>query len=251
MSTTMTGLLISGCLFASVLLGLRLRCLLPETNLSADSRDALKLAVGLVATMTALVLSLLISSTKGTYDTQRSELIQIAAKVSFLNRVLMLYGPETQKARSLLQEAVSAVVDRLWADSSRPFSESVPGQETGNDCYEAIQHLEPGDDLQRSLKAQAMTVSIDIAQLRTLLAAQSVSSISGPLLIAVVGWLVLIFFIFSLLTPPNITTRLALLASAFSVAVAVFLILELDQPFSGLIEMPRQPMVNALKEISQ
>lgn len=74
----------------------------PQDHLSADSKDAVKLAMGLVATMTALVLGLLVSSAKDGYDTKRSEVIQLAANVTFLDRSLALYGPEAADARSEL-----------------------------------------------------------------------------------------------------------------------------------------------------
>ena len=75
------------CLVGAAWLGRRVRRYLPENHLSADSKDAVKLAMGLVATMTALVLGLLVSSAKGTYDTARSEVIQMAAKIAFFDRV--------------------------------------------------------------------------------------------------------------------------------------------------------------------
>src|SRR5947209_8507828 len=111
-------ILIGAVLFASLvgaaLLGRRVHRYLPEAHLSADSRDAVKLAMGLVATMTALVLGLLVSSAKGTYDTARSEVIQMAAKVAFLDRMLALYGPEAADARSQLRDPVPEAVQRTW-----------------------------------------------------------------------------------------------------------------------------------------
>src|SRR6202035_5209877 len=107
MNTTLAALIVFGCLIGAVLLGRALRRLLPEDHLTADSRDTVKLAMGLVATMTALVLGLLVSSAKGTYDTARSEVIQMAAKVAFLDRALALYGPEAAEARTELRAAVA------------------------------------------------------------------------------------------------------------------------------------------------
>ena len=100
MNTTLTAVIVFGSLVGAVLLGRTLRRLLPEDHLTADSRDTIKLAMGLVATMAALVLGLLVSSAKGSYDAERSEVIQMAAKVAFLNRVLLAYGPEAFEARA-------------------------------------------------------------------------------------------------------------------------------------------------------
>jgi hypothetical protein len=244
-------ILISSILFVvlvgAALLGRRVHRYLPEAHLSADSRDAVKLAMGLVATMTALVLGLLVSSAKGTYDTARSEVIQMAAKVAFLDRVLALYGPEVAEARTELRAAIIDAVQRIWPTDRSGPAQLTPNQQAGDALYITVQRLSPHDDAQRTLKAQVATLMVDLGQLRALLVAQSIPSISKPMLIILVSWLVVIFFGFSLIAPPNATTMLALAASAFSVACAIFLILELDQPFGGLIHIPSEPMINLLE----
>src|SRR2546429_4846707 len=103
------------CLAGVALLGRRVRRYLPEDHLSGDSKDAVKLALGLVATMTALLLGLLVSSAKGTYDTTRSEVMQLTAKVVFLDRVLGLYGPEAAGAPGGASAAAAAPGPRTWA----------------------------------------------------------------------------------------------------------------------------------------
>jgi membrane-bound ClpP family serine protease len=120
----------------------------------------------------------------------------------------------------------------------------------GNALYAAIQGLSPRDDTQRSLKAQAANLAVDLAQIRTLLHAQSLASISRPLLVVLVLWLAIIFFSFTLLAPPNATATLALLVSALAVAGAIFLILEMDHPFSGLVQISNEPMLNALSQLA-
>ena len=223
-----------------------MRGYLPENHLSAESKDAVKLSMSLVATMTALLLGLLISSAKDTYDTVRSEVSQMAAKIAFLDRALAAYGPEAANARAECRDVVTDAVRRMWPEESGGSARVAPNEQAGDALYFAVLHLSPHDDLQRALKEQAATVMVDLAQLRSLLQAQAIPSISPPLLLAVVSWLVVIFFCFSLVTPPNGTTNLALVASAFSVACALFLILELDHPLSGLIRVPSEPIVNVL-----
>jgi hypothetical protein len=234
-------------LVGAALLGRRVHGYLPEAHLSDSSRDSVKLAMGLVATMTALVLGLLVSSAKDAYDTKRSEVIQMAAKIAFLDRVLALYGPEAAEARTEFRTAIVDAVQRIWpTDRSRP-GQLAPNEQAGDTVYVAIQSLSPHDDTQRALKAQIANLMVDLGQLRSLLIAHSIPSISMPMLIILVSWLVLIFFGFSLIAPPNSTTTLALVAAAFSVACAIFLILELDQPFGGLIHIPSKPIINVLE----
>jgi hypothetical protein len=245
MHSAFTALGILSALVAVVLLGRVVRQRLPDTHLSGDSKDAVKLAMGLVATMTALLLSLLVSSAKGTYDTQRSEVIQMAANAAFLDRAFAAYGPDSAAVRAEFRQVVEEAVRHMWADGD-PQTQLRPNTQAGDALYAGIQRLPVNDDTQRAWKAQMTTLMTDLGRLRMLLLAQSVSSIPGPLLVSVTGWLLVIFLAFSLLAPPNATTTLSLIAAALSVAGAVFLILELDQPFRGLIRIPPDPLLRAV-----
>ena len=251
MNPTLTALIVFACLIAAVLLGRTLRGLLPEGHLSTESKDAVKLAMGLVATMSALVLGLLVSSAKGAYDTERSEVIQMASKVAFLDRVLAAYGPEAAGVRAQFRDNVGEGIGQIWPGEIRRPANSAPNTQAGNVLYRDIQRLSPQNDTLASLKSQAVSLAIDLAQIRSLLAAQSVPSISKPMLIILVLWLVIIFLGFSVLAPPNATTLLALTVSALAVSGAIFLILELDEPFGGLIGISSEPMLNALHQIEK
>jgi hypothetical protein len=251
MSIILIAVVLFAGLVGAALLGRHVHCYLPEDHLSADSRDAVKLAMGLVATMTALVLGLLVSSAKDGYDTKRSEVIQMAAKIAFLDRVLALYGPETAEARGELRAAITDAVWRIWPTDRSGSAQLSPNQQAGDALYLVVQRLSPHDDTQRALKVQVETLMVDLGQLRLLLVAQSIPSISKPMLIILISWLVVIFFGFSLIAPPNATTTLALVASAFSVACAIFLILELDHPFGGVIHIPSEPITSVLTRLSK
>jgi hypothetical protein len=251
MSSTLSSTILLTSLVAVVLLGRSMRRHLPEDHLSADSKDAVKLAMGLVATMTALLLGLLVSSAKGTYDAERTEVIQMAAKVAFLDRALTTYGPDAAGARVQVRDAVADAVHRMWPEKRGTRAELTPNSSAGEGVYTAIERLVPRDQMQGDVKAQAVTAAADLGQLRLLLLAQTAPSIPKPLLIMVSCWLVVIFLCFSLLAPPNATTTLALTAAAVSVAGAVFLIMELDQPFGGMIRISSEPMVIALNHLTK
>jgi hypothetical protein len=251
MNTTLTSLIVFGCLVGSVLVGRSLGRLLPESHLSTESKDAVKVAMGLVATMSALVLGLLVSSAKGSYDIQRTEVIQMAAKVAFLDRVLTAYGPEAAGVRAEVRGMLEQSIQQIWPGALRQPADRNPNIQAGNLVYAALQHLSPQDDAQAALKSQATAQAVDIAQVRSLLAAQSVPSISQTMLIIVVSWLVVIFVGFSVIAPRNATAILALMLSALAVSGAIFLILELDQPFGGFIGISSEPMVNALHQIGK
>lgn len=250
MSALFSTTIVAATLITAIAAGRRLHRFLPDTHLNADSRDAIKIAVGLVVTMTALLLSLLISSAKNNYDVQRNQVIQMAAKVVFFDRLLALYGPEANDVRAALHAGLDDALHRIWPDDAGVRAELAPNRNTGDALYLALQRLTPRDDAQRALKTQATSLALELAQLRTLLQAQSIPAVSKTLLIAVVGWLVVIFACFSLLAPPNATTAVALVAAACCVAGAVFMILELDQPFDGMLRISNAPIVAAASSMA-
>lgn len=242
-----TGALVFACLSGAVLLGMRVQAALPERHLNPETKDAVKVGMGLVATMAALVLGLLVASTKGAYDTQKSEVTQMAAKIVFLDRVLANYGSETAETRDLLRRSVGSAVNRMWPDrKSSQTAQLDPRVSSGEAFFHSIQKLSPQNDVQRSLKSQAAQVATDIGQMRWLLFEQTETSVSLPMLIILISWLAIIFMSIGLFAPPNATAIVALMLAALSVSGAIFLILELDMPFDGVIQISPAPMRNAL-----
>jgi hypothetical protein len=206
--------------------------------------------MGLVATMAALVLGLLVASTKGAYDTQKSEVTQMAAKIVFIDRVLANYGSESAETRELLRRSVGSAINRMWPD--RKLSQSAqldPSATSGEAFFNSIQQLSPQNDAQRSLKSQAVQVTTDLGQMRWLLFEQTESSISLPMLIVLIAWLAIIFMSAGLFAPAKATAIIALMLSALSVSGAIFLNLELDMPFDGVIQISPAPMRNALNHL--
>jgi len=250
MSDNAIGLLVFVCIFGASLLGMLLRPALSQHHMSADTKDSVKLAMGLVATMAALLLGLLVAAAKSAYDTEKSEEVQMAAKIVFLDRMLANYGPESADTRVLLRRLVETAVSRMWPEESSSHAQLEPGSGV-EQMQKAIQKLSPKNDLQLSFKSQAVGVSSDLGQLRWLLFEQSSSSISMPLLIVVISWLAIIFASWGLFAPFNAITIAALLLAALSVSGAIFLILELDQPFDGVIQISSGPMRNALSHLGK
>lgn len=252
MSELAVSSIVFACIFAAALLGQLLRRIMPEEHLSGDTRDLVKVSMGLVGTMTALVLGLLVASAKDTYDTKRNETTQMAAQIAYLDRELAEYGPETGEARTLLRQIVERMIGKLWVDPGTAAARR--DQPTGfrsAQLANAIQKLPARDDLQQALKSHLLTSATQLAQTRWLLYEQSSSSISRPMLIILACWLMILFFSFALFAPSNLTVLTALLVAALSVSAGIVLILELDQPFAGLIQIPRAPMQKMLGELGR
>ena len=237
-------------IFGTTLLGMRLHGALPDHHLSPETKDTVRVGMGLVATMTALLLGLLIATAKGSYDAQRSQVIQMAGKVGYLERVLQIYGPETEEIRPLLRVSTEGLIQKLWSDGSQEAQVN-PGLATAQAVYSSIHKLAPQNDEQRALKAQALDTINDIGKSRWLLFAQADTSIPTPLLIMVVVWLAIIFLSFGLFAPTNRTIVVTMIIVSLLVSSALFLILELDRPFDGVIQVSSAPMRNALSNLGQ
>jgi hypothetical protein len=205
--------------------------------------------------MTALVLGLLIASAKGSFDAQRGGVTQLAANVVVLDRILALYGPETKEVRGLLRDSVDDLIRRTWPDAQGSAAQSGAGVGTEGryeQVYERILKLEPKTDAQRALQAHALKIVADTGQMRWNLAAQERgSSIPTPFLVAMVFWLALILWSFGLFAPGNPTAVLSLAVCALAVSSAVLLILELDHPFGGLIQVSGEPLRRALEQLGR
>jgi hypothetical protein len=228
-----------------------LSVVLPKHHLSADTKDIVRLAMGLVATMTALVLGLLIASAKGTYDAQKNGVIATAARVVFLDRVLATYGPETAEARAVLRDIVAASFARMWPEKGSAATQLTPDTSRSAVMYDAIQKLSPQSDGQSLLKSQAFDTAVEIAQTQWLLFEQAGASVSTALLVIVIFWLAILFLSFGVFAPRNTIVVVALAVAALSVSTAMLLILELDRPFGGLIAISGEPLSKALQYLGQ
>ena len=225
---------------------------LRENHLSSESKEVIKLSMGVMGTLTALVLGLLVASAHGSYAERQSEVRQLTAYVILLDLLLDQYGPDAESARVSLRGAVPHVADRIWREGQSSTLQSSPFQAAseGEAFYREVQTLQPNNDSQRDLKSRLLQVTMDTAQARLLLFSHLGSSIPVPFLMVLLAWLTILFGGFSTLARSNTATFVALVICALSVSGAVFLILELDQPFSGLTAINSEPFRNALPPLT-
>ena len=246
---SLTPVLVFSCLVVAVLLGRALGGRLGEQHLTPDTRDTIKLSLGLVATLSALLLGLLVSSAKGAYDLQLRQVDEMAAKVTTLDRVLTLYGPESGTARRELRATVENAIARAWPQQTGATSDLTPDLYSGDDFYRAVHQLVPNDAIHTELKGEATRLALDLAEGRALLVSRALTGVSTPLLMIVVSWLVLILFGFSLLAPRNLVATLSLTFAAAAVSGAILLMLEFYSPFDGMIRISSDAMTAAISRI--
>jgi Protein of unknown function (DUF4239) len=240
------------CVFGGALIGIFLGYALPEHHLSADSKNVLNLVMGLIGTMSALVLGLLIATAQSSFSTRNAEFTQMSANIILLDRVLARYGSETKDARALLRQATARELQLISPENDALTRVALdPRANRADALYDMIQDLSPKNDMQKALQAQAMTMTIDLGQTRWLLFEQSGASIPSVFLVVLVFWLSVIFAGFGLFAPRNTTVIIAFVVGALSVSGAIFLILEMDQPFQGMIHISGLPLRNALMILGQ
>jgi len=245
------GWIVFALVFGSALLAMFAHSALPEHHLSSDSKDVVKLGIALIATMSALVLSLLVASAKSSYDTRSNQLVQASADIILLDRALALYGPETKEARSLLQRSVAATVEQFWpAEGAKPIAIAL-GTSSVEALYGKIEELSPQSDVQRALRSQAETMALDVGRTRVPLFEHLGTSIPVPFLAVLVFWLCIIFASFGLFAPRNATVIGVICVCALSVSGAIFLILELDRSFEGLLQVSGAPLRTALAQLGR
>jgi len=246
-------LIVFACLFGSALLGSYVRERLPSHHLSDDSVTVVKLATGLIATMSALVLGLLVSSAKGTFDTANAELEGAAAKVVQFDRVLARYGADTQDIRTQLKHNYAEVTKTL-ASRDRSQIATLDSPEVirrSESLQRRVESLSPANDDQRALKATALQDIETVFADRWLTLLQSNQSIPPVMLVILVTWLATIFGSFGLFAPRNGTIVAVLLVCALSTAATILLVEELNRPLDGFICVSLEPLEHTLERLGQ
>lgn len=241
-------LIFTAAMLAAMLTGMALRGHLPEHHTSSRSEEAVLRSVGLVVTMAALVLGFVVSSAQSYYQTVQSEFTDIAANVSRLDAVLERIGPETDGPRRLLRMALGSAVQTLWPDYRSPL----PSDGTGNGLRaiggvsDAILALAPADARAAALQQQALGLAAGIEADSYKLARLQQGRNQTALLAVILSWLVIVYLGFGLVSPRTATATVALVASAVAAAGALFLVVELSTPLSGLVHIDPSVLAGAL-----
>jgi hypothetical protein len=254
LNSTVVVLVAFGCTFGAALAALFVRSRLPAQHLEGDSKDVVKLVLGLVATITALVLGLLISSAHSAYDAQESELQQLGVHLVQIDRILAQFGPDAAKERQVLRDMVVADVARTWENHGGTAATNAPpftAQLQAEALFIGVASLTPKTELERFAKSRALQLLSSVGETRRLLVEQSSGALSRPFLIVLVSWASLLFFGFGLLSRSNVTVVAALCVGALSVAGAIFLILEMNQPYAGWMQVSSAPLQNALAQMGR
>jgi len=255
LNALLTSLLVLVVVMAGAIVGASVGKRLPVNHLSDASKDIVKFGTGFIATMAALVLGLLVASAKGSYDAKAAEIQQAAAKVILIDQILRQYGPEAKPAREMLRALLIQRQSMAWVTSETAAVAEGKAKGASSELRpdvlrNTIAALIPANDAQRSLQGRSLQTIDDFMQMRWLFIAQSTDRISTPLLVALVVWLTTIAFCTGLYAPHNATVAVVGLLCAVSVSAAIFLIIEMYEPFSGILRISDAPLRTALGYLS-
>jgi hypothetical protein len=238
------------CTFSAALIATVIRGRLPAPHLSKESQDVVRLGIGLVATMTALLLGLVTAAARSTFDAQDVAIRNSGAAILTLDRHLARYGPEAQPIRDLIRRAIAARLEEIWHVNGgiAALHAAAPPIE---DIENRILALSPQNDNQRWFKSEALKLSQEIVKARWRVLESGGGAVPVPFLVVVIFWLTATFASFGLYAPRNATVVAVLFVAAVSVAAAVFLVLELDGPLDGFIRISSKPMEYVVSQLGK
>jgi hypothetical protein len=260
MSSLGIGLIVLAILFGSAMLAMLVGRFLPRHHLSDQTRTAVSVTMAIVGTMSALVVSLLISNASSSYSARNGEITHLGANVVQLDHLLRRYGPQSEEARTALRQYLTVKLNDLFGPQEvrTPNMDEAGKAATLDRVQDEILALEPHDNRQHWLASQALQLSADLDQTRWLAAEESMSSFPLPFLGGLVIWMALLFASFGLFAPRNVTTVVMLFVAAFVVSTAIKMLLDMDSPFTGHprmsgipIRVSAEPISHALEVISQ
>ncbi len=254
MKAVVLSLIIFTCIIGGAVIGIFLRAMLPARHLTDESRNMVTLGMGIVATMGALAVGLMIQGAQISFSAQRDDLIDMSAKIVFLDELLADYGPGAEGARETLRDSLERTINQFWPKDGLGGAVIEPPVSKSETLYYQILSLKPDNDARHAIRDEALSLTYDLALARDSLVMGQSRSIPGVFLVVlgiILFWFVSIFFSFGLYAPTNGIVVSTLILSALAVTLALFMIMELNRPFDGLLRMPSDPLVEALQHIGK
>jgi hypothetical protein len=250
-SPGLASLLVAVGVFAGALAGLHLHRLLPAQHLTKETQDVVRLGTGMLSVLSSLVLAMLISTAKTTYDTTDKDLRGFSADLILLDETLRDYGDAAMKPRLLLRDYTRRMIAETWPAGYQVAS--LDDQASGamlERVREAIRSLKPVDDGQRWLMDQALQVHVSLLRERWQFIQHEGPSVRPVVLAILVSWISFIFASFGLNAPRNGTVVAAFFVCSLAIGGSVYLVLAMDRPLSGLMRVPDAPMRRALAHMA-
>jgi type II secretory pathway pseudopilin PulG len=237
--------LVFACIFGAALLGFALQRFLGEQYLSAETQDVVKVTAGIVGSMAALVLGLLVASMQGAFNAKAADVRSVVINAALLNRSLAAYSSDLATERKQLAAFVTGLKQRLWDED-----QAADPMARMDDLRRNLRSLSPQSDPDKILQARYIALSDTLIYTASELVEAGNTSLPVPLIVVVVIWLSAIFLGFSLFAPLNAATVSSVAVGSAAVSMAIFLIVEMDGPFNGMIQISQGGLDHALTQIA-
>ena len=251
MSPVLAGFAVSAAVFTGALAGLYLHRMLPEAHLTKDTQDVVRLGTGMLSVLSSLVLALLISTAKTTYDSTDKDLRTFSAGLILLDETLRDYGGDAAAPRELLRRYTQRMIDETWPpDGQAAVVDDLTSGVMLERVREAIRALKPADDGQRWLQDQALQVHVSLLRQRWQFIQQEGPSVRPVVLVILASWITFLFASFGLNAPQNGTVVAAFLVCSLAIGGSVFLVLAMDNPLSGVMRVSDGPMQRAASHMA-
>lgn len=251
MSAIIVSLLVAAAVFAGGLLGLHLHRVVPERSLSQDTQDVVRLGTGMLSVLASLVLGLLIATVKTAYDTTDTAVRSYSADLIVLDETLRDYGETALEPRRLLRDYTTLLQRTIWPEhgGSAFLLERRESGAIMEHVREAIRRLTPIDAGQRWLMDQALGQSTALLRQRWLMIERAGPSVRPVVIVVLVSWIVVIFLSFGLNAPRNAIVYAAFGVCALAIGSSIFIVLQYDSPFHGVMRISSQPVLSALEHM--
>lgn len=265
MTEVSTALVVFVLLLGGTGLGVLLRPLLPEEHRKHETVQLVQLVLGMLVTFAALVLSLLTTSAKSSYDTATDDMRAYAADLIQLDASLRDFGPGAEDARAALRRYTAAAIASTWRQERPPPGDDyprVPGAGDGElesvqlgallaSVGQRIASFEPHGRYQAALEARLGDLFARVRDTRWRLIEEAHGTLSRPFFAMLTLWLILIFLSFGLIAPHNALAFVMIALGAVSISSSVYVIVDLDTPFTGQIVIPSDSMRDALAHMNR
>ena len=248
MKDVLIGVAVFAIIFGGALVGMLLGKVLPGPHVSPESRDAIRTIMAMLGTLSAVVLGLLTGSSISSLAEKESELRSAGVQFIMLDRTLAEYGPETAPIRALAKDLLAQRINQIWPEEGGAVSLTALGSGAGiNLVQRELFDLSPRTERQQWLRSNALESTNTIARWTTI--GQIESRFPWTFFVVVVAWLAVIFASFGLFAPRNASVIAALLVAAIALAGPIFMMLEMDQPYGGLVKIPSSSLRVALDQM--
>ncbi len=249
MKEALLALFVFVCLTGASLGALLLHGKLPAHHRQDDTQNVVRLIANIFVVMTSLVLGLMINSAKSRFDNINRDVHTFATDLILLDRLLSQYGSDAGDTRRRLVIYVERASDGTWTTGDPLLVSDRTSEQLLTDVGDSMRALKPTDDARLSIWNDARQQYRRVIELRWALVEQAEGSIPAPLLVMVVAWLVLIFGSFGYRAPRNAVVLTSFVLASALISGALYLIVDMDAPFGGPIQVSSAPLQRAMAEI--